>query len=135
MTSCMNFLSSINQELDAKEEKNRAKGTFYSLLNYLVVNDEDNASGIKKKELEERFSLRTEYFDILSLLMEKDVVQQKVEDKYSLNPHAKQFLSPLLKNLLASAYKDRYHLNCDSEKENCSDYKILMDCRSLLFSS
>lgn len=133
----MNFLTPIYEQINLQDDNSTKKGTFYSLLNYLVAND-DSQSGVKKKDLEERFSLRKDYINIIDLLVKNKALEDN-DNSYKLKNEAKLFISPLLQNLLNILYKDKYNTNCNYQSDNsCTDstpYKLLLDCRSQLFSS
>ena len=134
----MNFLTPIyeqlNTEIDVSENTSTKKATFYSLINYIVANDDPSNSGIKKKDIEERFALRKDYSSILSMLVEQEVVEE-LETSVRLNHEAKLFISPLLQNVLNYSYKNKFN-NCAESDEDCLDnphIKMLLECRANVF--
>ena len=132
----MNFLEPIYNQINSDEENSRKKGTFYSLINYIVANDEPTTHYIKKKDMQERFSLREDYPSILELLLTNEVLINEEDDKFIFNDQAKQFISPLLKEVLNTSFREKLK-NCDEINldQDCPNIQMLLDCRSNLYSS
>jgi hypothetical protein len=124
----MSFIQDLYNNCQNISEK---KGTLFSLVNYLIANDE--ISGIKKKDLEDRFALRQSYISILEQLKEKNVVTEE-PTSVILNPEAKNYLKPILQNVLAKSYGQKYQ-NSDIDSDLISsDIDILSECRKELYS-
>lgn len=126
----MSFIHDIYQTVQTEPEK---KGTFFSVVNYLVAND-DEVSGIKKKDMEDRFALRKSFSDIMSQLRERNIISEETTN-VSLNSEVKTYLKPVLQSVLARSYSNKYSNLTDPETENSPDVSILLDCRSELYKA
>ncbi len=126
----MSFIQDIYQQHIVQSEP-ETKGTFFSVLNYIVANS-DNAE-IRKKDIEDRFMLRKSYSEILTHLKDQNVISEE-ESSIVLNADAKSYLKPILQNVLAKSYSSKYQLATD-ELANTSEVSILLDCRSELYKA
>ena len=125
----MSFIHDIYQTVQSEPEK---KGTFFSVVNYLVANDD--VSGIKKKDLEDRFALRKSYPEILSQLRAHEIISDDATN-ISLNSDAKQYLKPVLQSVLAQSYSTKYNNLTVPDIEPSQEVSILLDCRSELYKA
>lgn len=125
----MSFIHDIYQTVQAEPEK---KGTFFSVVNYLVANE-----SIKKKDMEERFALRKSYSDIMAQLHEHNIVSSDLSDNstITLNSEAKDLLRPVLQNVLAQSYAGKYNNLAVPDTEPSPEVSILLDCRSELYKA
>jgi len=127
----MQFVNEIYSQLMQDADSADKKATFFSVINYFVANE-----SCSKKDIEERFSLRKEsYTSILSLLKEKDIIQEQDDSSYTLRSDAKQYLSPLLQNVLVKSYSSKYAKNFIQNTVDCPEVNILLDCRENLYSA
>ena len=105
----MNFLTQIYDEIETEldsEVKKSQKAALYTLVNFIEAYD--SGSGIQEKELEERFLQRKEYSQIMQKLIDNSVVEKSSDNgNYKLNPEAKQFITPLLEQLMNMVYKQQ----------------------------
>ena len=124
----MSFIQDIYQNIAHEPE---SKGTFFSVVNYLVANDDQN--GIRKKDMEERFALRKSFTDIMENLKEKNIVSEE-STNFILNSDVKTYLKPILQNVLVKSYGSKYQFSID-EQVNQSEVSILFDCRSELYKA
>ena len=124
----MSFIQDIYQTIAHEPEP---KGTFFSVVNYLVANDDQN--GIRKKDMEERFALRKSFTDIMENLKEKNIVSEE-STNFILNSDVKTYLKPILQNVLVKSYGSKYQFSID-EQVNQSEVSILFDCRSELYKA
>ena len=125
----MSFIHDIYQTVQSEPEK---KGTFFSVINYLVANE-----SIKTKDMEERFALRKSYSDIMSRLREQNVIDADSDNNITvnLNPEVKNYLKPVLQSVLAQSYADKYSHLVVPETENNLEVSMLLDCRSELYKA
>lgn len=128
----MNFLTQIYDEIETEldsEVKKSQKAALYTLVNFIEAYD--SGSGIQQAELEERFLHRKEYSEIMQKLMDNSVVEKSSENgNYKLNAEAKQFITPLLEELMNMVYKPQSKTATSDPSLN-----LLYNCRSQLFSS
>ena len=125
----MSFIQDIYETIANESE---TKGTFFSVVNYLVANDDQ--AGIKKKDMEDRFAFRKSFSDIMVHLKEKNIVSEETSN-IVLNSEAKDYLKPILQNVLAKSYGSKYGELPVDEKANPSEVSILLDCRSELYKA
>ena len=123
-------MSFITEIFDSIANESERKGTFFSVVNYLVANDE--ATGIRKKDMEDRFALRKSYPEIMSHLKEKNVVSEE-DSSILLNSEAKSYLKPILQSVLSQSYGSKYGQFTVERQVNDSEVSILLDCRSELY--
>lgn len=124
----MSFIKDIYQTVQTEPEK---KGTFFSVVNYLVANDD--VSGIKKKDMEDRFALRKSYGGVIAQLREKNIITEE-PSSFILNSEAKNFLKPVLQSVLAKSYGNKYG-QFTADDSDSSEVSILLDCRSELYKA
>ena len=128
----MNFLTNIYNEIESEsdyEVKKSQKAALYTLVNFIEATD--SGSGIKQSEIEERFLHQKEYSTIFQKLVDNAVVEKTAENgNYRLKTEAKQFISPLLENLMNMVYKPEKKVSTSDPSLN-----LLYNCRSQLFSS
>lgn len=127
--SSQTFIQDIYQNIATESER---KGTFFSVLNYIVANSDETS--IRKKDIEDRFMLRKSYSDILSNLKDQNVISEE-ESGIILNTEAKEYLKPILKNVLAKSYASKYGQLTTDENVNSPEVSILLDCRSELYKA
>lgn len=128
----MNFLTNIYNEIESQtdyEVKKSQKAALYTLVNFIEASD--SGSGIKQAEIQERFLHQKEYATIFQKLVDNAVVERTAENgNYRLNTEAKQFISPLLEDLMNMVYKPEKKVSTSDPSLN-----LLYNCRSQLFSS
>lgn len=124
----MSFIQDIYQNIAHEPEP---KGTFFSVVNYLVANDD--STGIRKKDMEERFALRKSFTDIMDHLKEKNIISEE-NTNIVLNSEAKDYIKPILQNVLVKSYGSKYGLFGVDQAEQ-SEVSILFDCRSELYNA
>ncbi len=125
----MSFIQDIFESIANESE---TKGTFFSVVNYLVANED--SAGIKKKDMEDRFAFRKSFSEILTYLKEKNIVSEETSN-IVLNSEAKDYLKPILQNVLAKSYGSKYGQLPVNEEVNPSEVSILLDCRSELYKA
>ena len=126
----MSFIQDIYQQ-HIVQSAPETKGTFFSVINYIVYGDE---SGIKKKDLEDRFALRKSYVDILNHLKDNNVIAEE-ESNILVDSEAKEYLKTVLQNVLAKCYESKYGQFSTNEVANSSEVSILLSCRSELYNA
>lgn len=124
----MKFIQEIFETVQQEPEK---KGTFFSVVNYLVANDD--VAGIKKKDMEDRFALRKSYSEVFGQLKDKNIISEE-SSNVVLNDDAKTFLKPVLQSVLAKSYGSKYG-QFTSEVPESPEVSILLDCRSELYKA
>ncbi len=130
----MNFLTQIYTEIETEFAMNSAvqkshKAALYTLVNYIEAYDK--GTGIQQKDIEERFLHKKEYATVFQKLVNNSVIETSSETgNYKLNSDAKQFISPLLENLMNMVYKPEKKISTNDPSLN-----LLYNCRSQLFSS
>ena len=125
-------MSFITEIFDSIANESERKGTFFSVVNYLVANDD--VSGIRKKDMEDRFALRKSYPEIMSHLIDKNVVSEE-DNSIVLNSEAKNYLKPILQSVLSQSYGSKYGQFAIDHQVNDSEVSMLLNCRSELYQA
>lgn len=124
----MDFLTKIYTEIETEtneDVKKSNKAALYTLVNFLEAYD----GYISEQELKKRFLYRKDYSAIFQKLVDSSVVENE-DGFYKLNPQAKDYISPLLENLMSIVYKPEKKVSTTDPSLN-----LLYNCRNELFSS
>lgn len=124
----MDFLTKIYSDIETENDnqvKNANKAALYTLVNYLEAFD----GYVSTQEVEKKFLYRKDYASIFQKLIDASVVENR-DGFYKLNPQAKDYISPILQDLMTMVYKPE-------QKVASSDpsLQLLYNCRSQVFSS